>query len=159
MKENRRTDAKADLEQQVAQAVERARAEWEAAMPDRLDEARAAGERAAGMSAQERLIERERQLQGRERELSRRELRAAAIQALSARGLPSELADAINLDDREAYERSLEGAERAFRSAVQAGVAQRLGGQPPAFGAEVGDPSKMTDDQYYAGWYQGKPEG
>lgn len=139
------------LDERIAQAVDAARGKWEQDVKTRIDEARAEGERAAGMSYEEKLAARERELQGRERELSRRELRAMAARALSEKGLPGELADAINCEDREAYEASFEKAESAFRAAVQAGIARRLGGAAPTLGIDTSDPSKLTDDQYYAG--------
>lgn len=143
-------EMQAEFDRRVAKAIETARGKWDKEIDRKLGEARAEGERAAGMSYEEKLSERERALTGRERELSRRELRALAAQSLSAKGLPGELADAINCDDREAFERSIESAEKAFRGALQAGIAQRLGGAQPALGAELGDPAKLTDDQYYA---------
>lgn len=142
------------LDGMIAQAVDAAREKWEKDVKARLDEARTEGERAAGMSYEEKLAAREKELRGRERELSRRELRATAARALSEKGLPGELADAVNCDNPEAYEASFQKAEAAFRAAVQVGIAQRLGGAAPALGIDRSDPSKLTDDQYYAGKFQ-----
>ena len=139
------------LDEKIDQALDAARGKWEKEMKIRIDEARAEGERAAGMSYEEKLEVREKELQGRERELSRRELRAMAARALSEKGLPGELADAVNCEDRESYEASFQKAESAFRAAVQAGIARRLGGMAPALGIDAGDPAKLTDDQYYTG--------
>lgn len=144
-------EGEAELNLRIAQAVEAARGNWEKDLKTRVDEARAEGERVAGMSYEEKLAAREKELQGRERALSRRELRAMAAQTLSEKGLPGELADAINCEDGEAFEASFQKAESAFRAAVQAGIARRLGGMAPALGLDAGDPAKLTDDQYYAG--------
>lgn len=142
-------DARREYEARVAEAVEAARCEWETEVERRVNAARAEGERVAGLSAEERLQERERALAGRERELARRELRAEALQELAGRGLPGELADALSYEDREACRRSMEQTERAFRAAVQAGISQRLGAMPPAVAAGVVDAEKLTDEQYY----------
>lgn len=139
-----------EFERRLSQALEKARGGWEQELEKRLTSARAEGERIAGMSAEERLKERERQLAEREREITRRELRAMAAQLLASRGLPGELADALCFEDAEACERSIDSVERAFRAAVQQGITQRLGsGTPPKCG-EICDPMKLTDDQYYA---------
>lgn len=144
-------EAQAEFDRRVNKAIEAARDKWEENALARIEAARAEGARAAGMSAEEKLQARERALSGRERALSQRELRAKAARALSERGLPGELADAINCEDPGAYEASFERAEAAFRAAVQAGIAQRLGGAAPSMGIDRADPSKLTDDQYYAG--------
>ncbi len=142
------------LDELIAQAVDAAREKWEKDVKARVDAARAEGERAAGMSYEEKLAAREKELRGRERELSRRELRATAARTLSEKGLPGELADAVNCDDPAAYEASFQKAEAAFRAAVQTGIAQRLGGAAPALGIDMSDPSKLSDDQYYAGKFR-----
>lgn len=143
-------DVRAEFERRVSQALEEARGGWEQELERRLISARAEGERIAGMSAEERLREREKQLAEREREITSRELRAMAVQLLAERGLPGELADALCFEDAEACERSIDGVERAFRAAVQHGVTQRLGSGAPPRGGEICDPGKLTDDQYYA---------
>ena len=143
-------DVRAEFERRLSQALEDARGGWEQETERRLISARAEGERIAGMSAEERLREREKQLAEREREITRRELRAMAAQLLGSRGLPGELADALCFEDAEACERSIDSVERAFRTAVQQGVSQRLGSGTPPRGGEMCDPAKLTDDQYYA---------
>lgn len=139
-----------EFERRLGQALEEARGGWEQDLERRLISARAEGERIAGMSAEERLKERERQLAEREREITRRELRAMAAQLLAGRGLPGELADALCFEDAEACERSIDSVERAFRAAVQQGITQRLGSGTPPRGGEICEPAKLTDDQYYA---------
>lgn len=141
---------RAEFEQRISRALEEARDGWEQEIESRLISARAEGERIAGMSAEERLRERERQLKERERDLTRRELRAMAAQLLASRSLPGELADALCFEDAEACERSIDGVERAFRAAVQQGITQRLGSETPPRGGEICDPARLTDAQYYA---------
>lgn len=147
---------RAEFEQRLNRALEEARGGWEQEVEKRLISARAEGERIAGMSAEERIRERERQLAEREQEINRRELRAMAAQLLAERGLPGELADAICFEDAEACERSIDSVERAFRAAVQQGVTQRLGSGAPPKGGEICEPGKLTDEQYYAARMQDK---
>ena len=142
--------AKQAIEEMVHAAVEQAKSEWELGANERIAAARLEGQRIAGLSAEEQLAQRERELEKREIEIRKRELRAMAAQQLAARGLPSELAEAINYDDREACERSIDDVERVFRDAVQRGVTMRLGAAAPK-AAPVGlDAAKLTDEQYYS---------
>ena len=69
---------------------------------------------------------------------------------LARRGLPAELAEALCYEDEEACRRSIEGTDRAFRQAVQAGVTRRLGDALPPRGGAGQDPASMSDEAYYA---------
>lgn len=70
-------------------------------------------------------------LQAREREVTARELRLRAREALRERGLPEGLSDALELSSDEGLTRSLAAVEAAFRASVESAVRQRLGGAPP----------------------------
>lgn len=135
-----------------------------------LSEARAAGEKAgearARMSEEERLRadreqaertagEREAQLRQREAEITKRELRADAIEKLAERGLPRELSELLDYTDQETCESSLATVEKLFRTAVQSGIDERIrksGGSVSAGGSGAGKPdyTKMSDAEYYA---------
>lgn len=138
-------------ERRVKQALDEAKGLWEQETQARLAAARAEGERIAGMSAEEKLREREAQIAQRERELVRRELVALAAELLAAKGLPGELAEVLRLEDADGCQRSVECVERAFRSAVQDGVTRRLGAETPPMGGMAVDPAALTDAQYYTG--------
>lgn len=138
------------IEEMMRGAVEQARGEWEQSVSERVAAARLEGQRIAGLSAEEQLSQRERELDRREAEIRKRELRAMAAQQLAARGLPPELAEAINYDDRDACERSIDNVERVFRDAVQNGVTMRLGAAAPKAAPAGIDPAKLSDEQYYA---------
>lgn len=94
---------------------------------------------------------REDDLTAREKRLAARELRADALDLLAQRGLPRELADAIGYESRETMLASIDGVERVFRQAVQAGVEERMRGVLPVTGAPVqgGDTAQMDDEAYY----------
>lgn len=152
--ENEMTETEESVEEQidrkVREAVEQARAEW----AEETAQAVADTERVASMSEEERarynLARREAALQERERALVERELRAMALEKLAQRGLPRELADALDYTDQAKCLAALDKVERAFRTAVQAGVDERLRGETPA--GAVGDrvdADAMTDAEFY----------
>ena len=136
---------------EAARAIDALREEMEARLRQVLDEAL----RLSHMNGDERANYearlRENDLEIREREVMRRELRADALDALEARGLPKALADAVNYDNRASMTASVDAVERAFRQAVQAAVEERLRGTSPAAGASAqgDDLSQMDDETYY----------
>ena len=123
----------AEIERRVREEVQRARAEWEAEQA----QADAERERVAGMSDDER-----------ERMIAERELRAMALEQLSQRGLPRELAEALPYESEERCLAGLDALEQAFRRAVQEGVDERLRGRAPSLGAAKSAES-MSDAEYY----------
>lgn len=95
------------------------------------------GEKLANMSAEERFKAqqekaesdfkaREDALKQREAELTRKELRAQAVETLTGKGLPASLADILNLADAEACNASIATVEKVFRDALKAEVDKRL---------------------------------
>lgn len=73
----------------------------------------------------------ESELDIRERNVLKRELRADAKDALIEQGLPSSLANLLNYDSKDDYERSFEEVSTVFREAVQLGVKDALRGNVP----------------------------
>ena len=139
-----------EIEKLVEEAVADARRIWESDMAVRLAEARAEGERLAGMSAEEKLSERERKLAEREKEMMAKELRARMELRLVEEGLPRELAKAFDYGDEAKADASYAAVTGVFREAVQAKVAERLGViELPKAGAAK-ESGSMTDEQYYA---------
>lgn len=70
-------------------------------------------------------------LDKRERDVLRRELRADAKERLASEGLPVALADLINYSDKEESEKSLDEVTDTFRAAVAQGVKDALKGNAP----------------------------
>ena len=131
--EQQRCFTQADLDRIVAQRLARAQRDMEQQIAQARSEGRAEAERVAQMTEAERAAhdaeaarEREEQLAQREAELTRRELRAEAIDALIAKGLPRELEQLLNYADAAACTQSINALEKAFRSAVQKGVDERI---------------------------------
>ena len=141
-----------EMEQQrlIEEAVADARRSWEAGIEERLAEARAEGERIAGMTAEERLAERERKLAAKEREMLKKELIARMELKLIEDGLPRELAKAFDYESEERALASYAAITRVFRDCVQEKVSERLGSiELPKIG-NMKEPVDMTDEQYYA---------
>ena len=135
-----------EVSQQIQTAIEQARAEWE--------RAQAENQRMAAMSTEERagyeMSRREAELDEREKKLIRREVKAMALEKLAERGLPGELADALNCDSETECINGIDRIERAFRQAVQAAVDERLRGEVPAAGMNRRvDADSMSDAEYY----------
>ena len=135
-----------EVDARIQQAVEKARADWERAQTEH--------QRVAAMTAEERagyeLTRRENELAEREKQLLRRELKAMALEKLAERGLPAELAEALNYESEQACLNALDKLERAFRAAVQQAVDERLRGETPSMGASRRtDAEAMSDADYY----------
>ena len=135
-----------EVEMRIQEAIGQARAEWE--------RAQAENQRVAAMSNEERagyeMSRREAELAEREKLLVRREVKSMALEKLAERGLPRELADALNCNSEEECLKSIDRIERAFRQAVQFAVDERLRGESPAVGSgRRVDADSMSDAEYY----------
>ena len=122
-----------DVDRIVAQRLSRAQRDADQRIARARNEGRAEAERMARMTEAERrehderiAREREQELSSREAELVRRELRTEAIDALTLKGLPRELEQLLNYADADACAQSIDALEKAFRSAVQKGVDERI---------------------------------
>lgn len=78
--------------------------------------------------------EQQSELEERERNVLRRELKADAKDALIESGLPTSLADILKYDSKEEYESSLKAVTSAFREIVRQSVKDSFRGQPPRRG-------------------------
>lgn len=121
-------------------AVKNAQEKWRILTDDKVSEA----EKLAKMTGTEKAAylqqKQERELQRREAEVTRRELMAEAKNTLAEKKLPAELAEILSYGDADACKKSIEAVEKAFRSAVQAAVEERLkGGKPPKRAPESDD--------------------
>lgn len=113
----------------------------------RLEHERARAEQAAK--------DREAAIAQREADITRRELRAAAIDTLAQKGLPRGLEAILTYTDADACNASIDAVEKVFRDAVQEGVNERLS----ASGVQLrssgnNDYSRMSDADYYAATYK-----
>ncbi len=108
------------FDKMVAKSLETARGKWE---------------REKSMSAEElaeqKAVERLRELEKREQAVLNRELRAQALSLMGERGLPQELIAGVNLADEDTMKDSLEAVEDAFRRSLDMAVRERMRGTPP----------------------------
>jgi len=132
-------------DRRVNQAMETVKTKLEQEWSVKLEAEKAEAARLARMTESERFAalqqKRETELQKREESLSRRELRSTAMEQLVKRGLPGELAAALDYSSNDACQTSMEAVEKAFRYAVQEGINARLTriSGTPAAGKVEGD--------------------
>ncbi|QJC54422.1 DUF4355 domain-containing protein [Paenibacillus albicereus] len=119
-----------DLDRILTERLGKAQSKWEKDLQTKLDEAKTEAEKLAKMTADQKAEherqKREKALADREGEITRRELRATALEQLAEKGLPKSLADILSYTDAESTNKGLEAVEKAFREAVEAGVNERL---------------------------------
>lgn len=74
---------------------------------------------------------RAKELDDREAAITRRELTAQAKVQLADKGIPTELAEILNLTDADACKQSIDTVEKAFQFAVEKAVEERIKGKEP----------------------------
>lgn len=132
-------EQQAELDRILAKTIAKERAKRE----KEIEAAKTEAEKLAKMNAEQKAeYERQQQeeaLAKREREISRRELRATALEQLADRGLPKQLADILVYTDADSTNESLKAVEQAFRTSVEQGVNERLKGEPPKGKGKTGE--------------------
>ncbi|EOL45812.1 DUF4355 domain-containing protein [Enterococcus caccae] len=118
------------VDKQITKALNTAQEKWKAESQQAIEAAKSEAEKMANMTAEQQ-AEAKRQkdseeLASREADITRRELRAQSLEQLAEKELPKELVDVVVLTDAESCSKSIEAVEKAFRSAVEAGVNKRL---------------------------------
>lgn len=130
-----------EFDKRVAKALETAKAKWETDKATELENAKTEAEKLAKMNAEQKAKyaeeKRMAELEKRERDITTRELKAQAYETLAEKGLPKELVDILNYSDAELCNKSIESVEKAFQSAVEKAVNEKLrGGNPPKSGQD-----------------------
>lgn len=149
-----------DIDKIVNKTIARERTKWEKDFQTKLEEQKSEAEKLAQMNAEQK-AEHERQkrdkaLSDREAEITRRELRATALETLAEKGLPKGLADILNYSDADATQSSIDAVEKSFREAVEAAVNEKLKGSTPRIGtntaAKAGEfGKKLAENQFKGG--------
>lgn len=125
-------DFDAEIDKRLTKALADAKKTWQAESEQAIQAAQTEAERLAGLTAEEKEKEIKKQqeaaLNARLAEVTRRELRAQALETLAEKELPKELINAVVLSDADACNQSIEAVEKAFRAAVEIAVSQRLAG-------------------------------
>lgn len=136
----------AEFDRRVNKSLETAKSKWETEKQTAIDDAKKEAEKLAKMNAEQR-AEHERQKREadfakRERELTTRELKAGALEILTQKGIPKELAEVLNYESAETCNASIAAVEKSFQQAVEASVNEKLRGTPPTAG---GTPPDIAD--------------
>lgn len=152
-----KTFTQKDLDAIIDKRIARERKDAE----ERIRSAVTEAQKLAKMSAEEQLeherAEREKKLAERENSITKRELRAEALQQLSEKGLPKELADVIPYTDADSTNAAILAVEKAFRAAVEVGVNERMKGEPPKVGQTA--PAVSEKDKLIAEYNAAEKKG
>lgn len=144
--ETKHTFSQQDIDDAVTKAVKEAKDQWEAQQKEKQSEA----QKLAKMSKEERgeyeTQKKEKELADREAELSKRELMSTAKETLIAKGLPAELAIALDYKDADACNKSIDSIGKAFEGAVQKAVEDRIKGGKPMKKASANE-TELTDEE------------
>ncbi|SHK33869.1 DUF4355 domain-containing protein [Hespellia stercorisuis] len=120
------------VQQAINTAVTNAQSKWEALTNDKLSEAEKLAKMTKEEKAQYMQQKAEKTLADREAAVTRKELTAEAKNTLAEKKLPVELAEVLNYTDADSCSKSIATVEKAFQTAVEAAVQDRLkGGKPP----------------------------
>lgn len=139
-----KTFTQEELDKIVQGRIAKERKAWEKHLEDEKTEA----QKLETMSEKEKKKYQEekriKELDDREAAITRRELTAQAKVQLADKGIPTELAEILNLTDAESCKKSIEIVEKAFQSAVEKAVEERIKGREPMKKAKD---AKLTDEE------------
>lgn len=131
------------VQKAIDTAVSNAQQKWQALTDDKLSEA----EKLAKMNKEEKAAymqqKKEKELSDRESAVARKELMAEAKNTLAEKKLPAGLAEVLNYTDAESCNKSIAAVEKAFQTAVEAAVQERLKGGEPMKKAPESDADSM----------------
>ena len=120
------------VQKAVNTAVTKAQQKWQTLTDENMSEAEKLAKMTKEEKAQYMQKKKEKELSDREAAITRKELMAEAKNTLAEKKLPAGLAEVLNYTDADACNQSIAAVEKAFQSAVEAGVQERLkGGKPP----------------------------
>ncbi len=115
----------------IETALTNAKAKWQAMTDDKLSEADKLAKMTKEEKAQYMQQKKEKELADREAAITRKELMAEAKNTLAGKSLPQELAEVLNYTDADSCNKSISAVEKAFQSAVQKAVEERIKGKDP----------------------------
>lgn len=126
-----KTFTQEELDKIVQGRIAKERKSWEKQLEDQKTEA----QKLETMSDKEKKKYQEekriKELDDREAAITRRELTAQAKVQLADKGIPTELAEILNLTDAESCKKSIETVEKAFQTAVEKAVEEKIKGNAP----------------------------
>ena len=139
-----KTFTQEELDKIVQGRIAKERKAWEKHLEDEKTEA----QKLETMSEKEKKKYQEekriKDLDDREAAITRRELTAQAKVQLADKGIPTELAEILILTDADSCKKSIETVEKAFQSAVEKAVEEKIKGREPMKKAKD---VKLTDEE------------
>lgn len=130
-----KTFTQKDVDKLIQDRLAREQSKWEKRVQDERTEAEKLAKMNAEQKAKYAEEKRLSELEKREKDITTRELRATAYETLAEKNLPKELVDILNYESAETCNKSIEAVEKAFQSAVEKAVNDKLrGGNPPKGG-------------------------
>jgi hypothetical protein len=137
-----------EFDKKVAKALETAKTKWDADSQQKILDAKTEAEKLAKMNIDQKAqYEKEKQeadFNKRLADLTARELKATAKETLAEKGLPLDLAEVLNYTDADACSKSIEAVQKAFQSAVEKAVNEKLRGDGPPKGGAGGGGAATT---------------
>ena len=116
------------MQKAIQTSLTKEKEKWQAMTDDKLSEAEKLAKMTKEEKAQYMQQKKEKELSDREAAITRKELMAEAKNTLAGKNLPQEV---LNYADAESCNKSIAAVEKAFQSAVQAAVEERLKGKDP----------------------------
>ena len=128
-------EVKTFTQDEVNKVIENRLAREREKAQQQIKDAVSEAERMAKMNADEKAkheqAKRLQELEAREQEITKRELRTQALEMLAEKGLPRDLAEVLPYIDADTTMAALSSVEKVFRQAVEQAVTDRLRGDPP----------------------------
>lgn len=126
-------DYKSEFDKRVSDIIKAEKVKWETEYQSKIKEAQTEAEKVAKMNSEQKAkYEEEKRLadlEKRERDITTRELKATAHEILAEKGIPKELVSILNYENAESCNKSIEVVEKAFQSAVEKAVNEKLRGK------------------------------
>lgn len=142
--QEKKTFTQEELDKIVQGRIAKERKAWE----KQLEEQQTEAQKLETMSEKEKKKYQEekriKDLDDREAAITRRELTAQAKVQLADKGIPTELAEILILTDADSCKKSIETVEKAFQSAVEKAVEEKIKGREPMKKAKD---VKLTDEE------------
>lgn len=129
--ETTKVDEKKYTDAEVDEIVNKKYAKWKAEQEKAESEAKKLAKMNADEKQKYQQDQREKALDEREAELTRKEMTAEAKTMLSERDLPLDLVNVIDLTNADSVKQSVATIQTAWEKAVQKGVEERIKGNAP----------------------------
>ena len=137
-----------EFDKRISKALETAKSKWETDKATELENAKTEAEKLAKMNAEQKAKYAEEkklaELEKREKDITTRELKAQAYETLAEKGMPKELVDILNYESADSCNKSIEAVEKAFQTAVEKAVNEKLRGSEVPKGGQGSESKDNT---------------